>query len=139
MRKVMSKIGTKMDYLRTALKNSASPEYVPGKGTKAAVCAVAATTVLSQGSISNAAVSGTAQSSNANTLIETIMNTFASLLPWIGVAFLILGVMQLAIAFRNGDNNPDAIANGVKSLIVGSILVVFKLVFYDGVIKPAMQ
>lgn len=138
MRKVMSKIGTKMDYLRTALKNSASPEYVPGKGTKAATCAVAATTVLSQSNIVHANPA-TANATTANSLIKTIMDTIASLLPWIGVAFLIIGVMQLAIAFRNGDNNPDAIANGVKSLIVGGILVVFKLVFYDGVITPAMQ
>lgn len=74
----------------------------------------------------------------ASSLIEKILDTIVGVLGWAGVALLVIGVFQTILAFRNGDNNPDAMANGVKSIIVGALLAGFKFIFW-GMIKGAMM
>ena len=75
---------------------------------------------------------------SASNLIEKILDTIVGVLGWAGVALLVIGVFQTILAFRNGDNNPDAMANGVKSIIVGALLAGFKFIFW-GMIKGAMM
>lgn len=73
----------------------------------------------------------------ASNLIGTILDTIVGVVGWAGAALLVIGVFQTVMAFRNGDSNPDAMGNGIKTIIVGAVLGGFRVIFWP-LIKQAM-
>lgn len=61
--------------------------------------------------------------------IEKLLNSIISYVPYIGAFFFLLGIIQIVLAIRSGEQNPDSISGAVKNLIVGIILFAFTAVW----------
>jgi hypothetical protein len=67
---------------------------------------------------------------NAQSIVKTVADAIAGVLPFIGVFFLLAGAVKTINGFRN-DNNPEAIASGAKDLVIGAVLIAFRAFLWN--------
>lgn len=71
-----------------------------------------------------------AKSPNASNIIVSIIDQIITLFPAIGVVIALVGAFKLFMAFRN--DQPDAYSNAVKDIVIGVLLITFKMFIWSG-------
>jgi len=69
-------------------------------------------------------------------LVKNIIGGIVNILPWIGAFFIVAGAFKLVMAYRS--DNPDAQTPAAKDIVIGIVLVLFDVLFWDKIIAPAI-
>ena len=77
-----------------------------------------------------------ASEADGKNLVKDIIGKIINILGWVGAFFIISGAFKLVMAYRS--DNPDAQTPAAKDIVIGVVLVLFNVLFWDNLISKAI-